>query len=300
MGFWSDIDDELKDNALKYFSEIWHTELFMVSSHHITVGNIVSGLLFVSIALVLAKILKIKSIKYLTKNSRFTQQQIITFGNLFYYIILTILVLLALKIANIPLTTFTIIGGALVIGLGFGSQTIVSNFMSGLILLGERPIKIGDVIEIEDAKGVVEYLGARSTRIRTMNNISVIIPNSMMLNSKITNWTLIERAVLIEVKVGVAYGSDTSIVKEILKQAVENTDEVIHELGTIVTFNDFGSSSLEFGVRFYIKIINHLQKEMIMSDVRFKIDELAKEKGIVIAFNQLDVHLDIIKKGKKI
>lgn len=293
---WLDIDDQLKEWLIEYSKDLWTLELFFVSNHHITVGNLVSGLLFVTIACRSAKFVKIKTMKYLQNRGRFTDQQIVTFGNILYYILLVVLILFALKIANIPLTTFTIIGGAVVIGLGFGSQTIVNNFMSGLILLAEQPVKIGDVVEIGETKGVVEYLGARSTRIRTMNNISVIIPNAVMLNSPIMNWTLIERAVLIEVKVGVAYDSDIKMVTKILMQSAAETTDIIHELGTIVVFNNFGSSSLEFEVKFYIKMINHLQKQIIMSDVRYKINELAHENNIVIAYEQLDVHLDVVEK----
>ncbi|MBT4964180.1 MAG: mechanosensitive ion channel [Francisellaceae bacterium] len=287
------LEDDFKSEIFKFLLEVWNIKLFDVSDHHISVGNLVAGLVFVSLAFWLARKLRNKITVYLIKNNTFERQQIATFGNIFYYVAIIILVLLALNIANIPLTTFTIIGGAVVIGVGFGSQSIVNNFMSGLILLAEQPIRIGDVIEIDDLKGVVEHLGARSTRIRTMYNTCVIVPNSMVLSQRVVNFTLVERAVLIDVVVGFNYGSDTDTVTEILKKAVAATDEIVHKLETIVTFNDFGSSSLIFSVKFYIKIKNHLQQEIIQSNVRYKIEKLSKDAGLVIAFSQLDVHLDV-------
>ena len=126
-----------------------------------------------------------------------------------------------------------------------------------------------------------------------MYNTSVILPNATILSKNVINWTLVERAVLIRVNVGVAYGSDLAMVTKLLKQAANDTEGIIHELDSIVMFDDFGSSSLDFSLNFYIVMKNHLQKNIVMSDVRYKINELFNANGLVIAFNQLDVHMDI-------
>jgi small-conductance mechanosensitive channel len=200
--------------------------------------------------------------------------------------------LVALRSVSIPLTAFTVLGGALAIGVGFGSQNIVNNFISGLILLAERPIKVGDMIEVEGQRGHVEWIGARSTRVRTFDNIHIVVPNSVFLERSVVNWTLADDDVRTKVDVGVAYGSDVAATKRVLLQAVTEHEKVLASPSPAVFFMAFGDSALEFRTHFWIRSRDMGERLAIESDVRTTIDRLCRENGITIAFPQRDVHLD--------
>jgi small-conductance mechanosensitive channel len=210
---------------------------------------------------------------------------------LFFYLMVTLVTLLVLYIVNVPLTMFTVLGGALAIGVGFGSQYIVRNFISGLILLMEQPIKIGDMIQVEEIIGVVEKIGARSTSIRSFTNIHAIVPNSDLLEKKVINWTLSDDLIRVQVNVGVAYGSPVRVVAKLLRQAVDEHPKVIPTPEPTLLFKDFGESALQFEIHFWIKMPSIMDREMINSEIRFRIDTLFREAGITIAFPQRDVHL---------
>jgi small-conductance mechanosensitive channel len=202
------------------------------------------------------------------------------------------LFLLILSLLQIPLTAFAFISGAVAIGVGFGAQNIINNFISGWILMWERPIRIGDFLELGDVRGTVETINTRSTRIRRVDGVHLLVPNSQLLENTVVNWTLIDKLARAQVRVGVAYGSPVRKVEElILKSAMEHID-IIHNPEPVVFFEDFGDSALIFDLFFWINAFGEKDLRKIKSDIRFRIDELFNEAGIVIAFPQQDVHLD--------
>jgi small-conductance mechanosensitive channel len=194
---------------------------------------------------------------------------------------------------NIPLTAFAVVGGALALGIGFGSQAIVSNFISGLLLLAERPIRTGDLIEVSGVVGTVDSIGLRSTRIRTADNFHIIVPNSSFLETNVVNWTHEDPDIRLRVIVGVAYGSPTRKVEELLLLVANEHPRCLRHPAPVVNFRDFGDSALSFEVRFWIRYDARTDRTAIQSDVRYRIDELFREHGITIAFPQMDVHLDV-------
>jgi small-conductance mechanosensitive channel len=196
-----------------------------------------------------------------------------------------------LSLLRIPLTAFAFVSGAIAIGVGFGAQNIINNFISSWILMTERPVRIGDFIEIDDSKGIVEEIGNRSTRIRRTDGVHLLVPNSQMLERKVTNWTLIDRDIRSTVRVGVAYGSPARKVEALIRQAVEADPEIKTEPAPVVIFEDFGDSALIFDVYFWAELTSERDQRLIRSGLRFRIDELFRENGIVIAFPQRDVHL---------
>jgi small-conductance mechanosensitive channel len=200
--------------------------------------------------------------------------------------------LFSLRLVNVPLTVFTFLGGAVAIGVGFGSQNIVNNFISGLILLAERPIRVGDLIEINGLCGTVEQIGARSTRVSTGANLEIIVPNSTFLQNNVINWTLSDDQVRTSVKVGVAYGSPTHEVARLLKQAADEHTLALREPEPLVLFTDFGDNALSFELFFWIKMRGQTARRGIESDVRHRVDVLFREAGIVFAYPQRDIHLD--------
>ena len=209
-----------------------------------------------------------------------------------FFTILILVFITALGLLGIPLTAFAFATGALAIGIGFGAQNIINNFISGWILMAERPIRINDFIEIDGAHGVVENIGTRSTRIRRTDGVHLLVPNSALLERTVTNWTLVDQEVRTIVRVGVEYGSPVRKVAELILQAVTEQTDVKSEPHPSVVFEDFGDNSLVFDTYFWCDVGGeHLLRE-IRSAIRFRISELFETNGIVIAFPQRDVHLD--------
>ncbi|MCA9262965.1 MAG: mechanosensitive ion channel [Planctomycetales bacterium] len=211
--------------------------------------------------------------------------------SLAYYVMLIGFSLGALRFANVPLTAFTILGGALAVGVGFGSQNIVNNFVSGLILLAECPIRVGDLIEVDGLFATVERVGARSTRLRTGANMEIIVPNSRLLETNVVNWTLSDSRIRCDVQVGVAYGSDLQRVKELLLKAAKTQPQVMFEPSPFVWFTDFADSSLNFRLCFWIHMNSLSQRLDIETAVRFSIDRLFRESGVQIPFPQRDLNI---------
>lgn len=211
-----------------------------------------------------------------------------------YYVLLATFAMLTLTVLNVPITAFSFLGGALAVGVGFGSQNICNNFISGLILLAERPIRVGDIVEIDGRTGRVLEIGARSTRISTGGNLEVLVPNSKFLESQVANWTLSDDRISTNVKVRVAYGSPTREVERLLKQAANEHPDVAQDPAPSVAFENFGDDALIFSLTFWLNL-KTASKGKIESDLRFRIDELFNQAGIVIAYPQRDVHLNMMR-----
>ena len=205
---------------------------------------------------------------------------------------LVVLGFLVLEQLQVPLAAFAFVSGAVAIGVGFGAQNIINNFISGWILMWERPIKIGDFLELGEVRGTVEAIKTRSTRIRRVDGVHLLIPNSNLLENTVTNWTLQDDLVRTAVVVGVAYGSDVTLVRELLERAADEHPDVLKEPQRFVLFDDFGDSSLVFEVNLWARAKGERGLRAIRSDLRFRIDALFREHGVTIAFPQRDVHLD--------
>ncbi|MDT8399816.1 MAG: mechanosensitive ion channel [Pseudomonadales bacterium] len=219
------------------------------------------------------------------------QQQILLVKRIYTVLALVIVVITLLELLHIPLTAFAFISGAVAIGVGFGAQNIINNFISGWILMWEQPIRIGDFLEIGDAKGTVETINSRSTLIRRTDGVHLLIPNSQFLENMVVNWTLIDKLARGVVRVGVAYGSPVKKVSTLISRAAEHPD-VLRDPAPLVVFEDFGDSALIFDLFFWINAFGEKDLRVIRSDIRFKIDELFAENDIVIAFPQRDIHID--------
>lgn len=200
--------------------------------------------------------------------------------------------LLALRAIHFPLTAFTVLGGALAIGIGFGSQNVMNNFISGLILMLERPVRAHDVVEVDGNHGTIEKIGARSTQIRSTDGRHIIVPNSFFLESNVVNWTLSDDLIRAKVRVGVIYGSPTRLVEELIRKVIQEDDQVLKTPVPIVVFDEFGDNSLNFDVYFWVKARSPMEVRRVQSRVRFRIDDLFRENHLVIAFPQRDVHID--------
>jgi small-conductance mechanosensitive channel len=203
--------------------------------------------------------------------------------------------LIALSFLGFGLQNLVVILGAFGIGIGFGLQDIVNNFLSGLILLFERPIKVGDGVVIDGEYGTVTRIGLRSTIVENLDQAELIVPNAQMISQKVTNWTLSTRRIRVVVPVGVAYGSDLEKVLGILKQAGEEHTEVLKMPAPTPLFIQFGNSSLDFELRIWINNVDH--RPRIKNEILLYIDRRFREEGVEIPFPQHDLHLRTVASG---
>lgn len=204
------------------------------------------------------------------------------------YLILIIGAALALQNAGIDLSALAILAGAVGVGIGFGLQNIASNFVSGIILLIERPVEIGDRIEVGDVAGSVTNIRARSTTVLTNDNISVIVPNSKLVEDSVTNWTHSDPKVRFRIPVGVAYGSDVEKVKALLLEAAREHPKALADPEPGIFFNGFGESSLDFELAVWSAEMSYRPRRF-RSDMNFAIERKFREAGIEIPFPQRDV-----------
>jgi len=208
---------------------------------------------------------------------------------LVHYSLLTLGLLIALTTAGVDPRVFALLGGAFGIGIGFGLQNIVNNFVSGIILLFERPIKVGDTIVIENEWGTIKRIGLRSTVVETLDNSEIIVPNSMLISEKVTNWTLSTASARVVMEVGVAYGSDIAKVLDILIEAGTSSSLVLSEPKVSAIFTGFGDSSLNFELRIWIADIR--DRLHVKSDILHAIEKGLRSAHIEIPFPQRDLHV---------
>ena len=197
--------------------------------------------------------------------------------------------LVAFAIAGVSFSRLMIVAGGLSVGIGLGLQGVVNNFVSGLILLFERPIKIGDWVEVSSGQGYVKHIGPRATEIETFDRASIIIPNADLVTSAVLNWFHKNRIGRVRVAVGVGYGSDPERVRDILLDCAAKNESVMTSPEPQVRWMDFGDSSLDFELRAYIG--DYVNALTVRSDLRFAIFKALKDAGIELPFPQRDLHI---------
>ncbi|MBL7664372.1 MAG: mechanosensitive ion channel [Bacteriovoracaceae bacterium] len=278
---------------LKLFKEIWHFTLYadVPSKIHLTLGNLVIATFLTLIGKQASRILSRVIGKRIIQKFVSDKNANIIYEKIVYYFIFAFFVILALRIAGIPLTIFTIIGGAMAIGVGFGSQNLVNNFISGVIIMVEAPIKVGDFITVDGLDGTVEEIGARSTKIRSVENKFIIVPNSAFLEKNVLNWTHNAEIIRGDVSVGVGYECSPKKVEKLLLEAANTEALVLKSPAPIVRFADFGDNSLLFKLYYWTNSQNGINIGESQSNLRFKISELFAKENISIPYPQRDVHL---------
>ena len=267
-------------------------EIWVIDKQAVTVKKFLGALAFLIIGILLTRIILHYILYPLLGKTLWRQTKPEILQKTVSYLAYFVVFLITLGKLRIPLQSFATLGGGIAIGLGFAAQTVIKNFISGYILLGEKPIDIGDLVEVGGILGNVRDIGARSTLLRTGENKDILVPNSYFLENNITNWTRKDRRIRAQVTVGVIYGSPVDQVKELLLQAADACDQILKNPEPFVLFNDFGDNALIFDVYFWIEVVGVMGRRIIQSTLRFKIDELFRAAGIVIAFPQRDVHLD--------
>jgi small-conductance mechanosensitive channel len=265
--------------------------IFTLNEQVFTVGGLIAAPAALIVGLVMTKWASKRLVTRLVSRGA-NADAVHLFKRIFYIIAIIVITITALDFLSVPITAFAFLSGAIAIGFGFGAQNIINNFISGWILMWERPIRIGDFLEVENAKGRVEAINTRSTRIRRIDGVHMLIPNSRLLENTVVNWTLLDTLTRSHVRVGVAYGSSCNKVYQLILQAVQEQSDVLEDPKPIVIFEDFGDSALIFDAYFWIEATADRDLRVVRSNIRFRIDELFEQHHIIIAFPQRDIHLD--------
>jgi len=266
-------------------------ELFEFGEHTVTVSQVLILPLILAVGIVVIRVLGRMLNRRLA--GRRVSPDVVQFTcRAFYIIALVLLGFTILDTLNLPLGAFAFVSGAVALGVGFGAQNIINNFISGWILMWERPIRIGDFLELGDDRGTVEAVHSRYTRIKRNDGVRLLVPNSTLLESTVVNLTVIDRDLRTSVVVGVQYGSPTELVRELMQRVVDQHPQVLKQPASRVLFMDFGDNALIFEVFFWVHAERLSVLRQARSDVRFAIDKVFREHDVVIAFPQRDVHID--------
>lgn len=278
-GHWDDILDRLG----------WSLTGFTIAGRQFSITDVLTGVVTFIILIVILRSVQHFINRRVLQNMRIDAGVRNSLSTGIGYVGLIIALLVAINTTGIDLSGLAIIAGALSVGVGFGLQSIVNNFVSGLILLAERPIKVGDWVEVGQHQGIVQRISVRSTEIKTFERATVIMPNSDLIANPVVNRMHRDRQGRIEVPIGVAYGSDVQKVRDILLECAARHDDILQNPAPFVLFMDFGDSALLFELRAYLSDVN--RRLRISSELRFEIDEEFRKAGIEIPFPQRDLHI---------
>lgn len=284
----------LLDHLLEQFPTFWNYVLFQVDKNDITIGNLVFGIVVIVGGYVGIRVFVSQFDKRILARFDIDVPHRYTIKVFLFYFLIFILCLLTLYFVKVPLTVFTVLGGALALGIGFGARNIINNLICGMVIVTEHPIRVGDLIEVNDLIGIVENIGFRATSIHSLDNTHILIPNSIILEHSILNWTLSDKVIRSKIKLGVSYGSPVEKVREILLKVAQAHKSVLtydKDQSPVVFFDDFGDSGLIFELNYWIAVSRPMDLKIISSDLRFEINKLFKEKGITIPFSQRDLHI---------
>lgn len=272
----------------KYIWKFLSTPLFEISGNKISILSLILSLVLFYLSSVLSKVAK-RYINKILKNTELDTGVKASIERFTGYAVLIVGILITLNTLGINLNSLAAISAVLMVGIGFGLQNITQNFISGLIILLERPIKVGDLVEVDNVSGKVIEIGARSTLIHTRDDVAIIVPNSKFISEQVVNESFSGELRRMTVKVGVAYGSDVEKVREILLRVATGHESILKFPKPNVFFKDFGDSSLDFQLMVWMS--NIWEFESILSDIRFAIDKEFRENGVTIPFPQRDIHI---------
>jgi small-conductance mechanosensitive channel len=257
---------------------------------NLSAGQILRIVLFIFLALWASSVIKHQLVSRVLSRSGLEQSLQYAIAQITGYIVLAIGFLLTLQSTGIDLSTVTVFAGAVGVGVGLGLQSLASNFISGLVILAERPIKIGDRIEVAGVAGQVTDIRARSTTVITNDNISLIVPNSIFTEHTVTNWSHGDQKVRFRIPVSVAYGSDLGKVKEALMQVAKRHPSVLTAPEPTVFFDSFGDSALRLELVVWSAEMSYRPRRF-RSDLNFAIDQALRDFGIELPFPQRDLNI---------
>src|SRR5436190_8755637 len=301
LPFWGRVSNMFSD-AGSFFSRFWGFELFVAQDtitvegqqitgkRSVTLGKIISAILILGVGFWVTGLITRLMEPIFIKQFKIDANQANLIRRWMRVILVVALTLFSLVSVKIPLTVFAFAGGALAIALGFGMQTVLKNFVSGIIILFERPFRVGDVLDVGGQRGTIVGVGIRSSVLQQFDGTETLIPNSKLLEDTVTNWTYSNRTVRFTVSVGVAYGSDPRRVIQLLGEVADRHGLVEKEPNPQVLFTEFGESTLMFEPRFWVNVLR-ANAAQVSSDLRMMIAGSFAEQGIVFDYPQRNINL---------
>jgi len=264
-------------------------KLFEINQTPITVSSLVMFIFIIFVFYFVSRVFNSGLLKRALSKSSLESATQYTITRINHYILMSIGAIVAFQFVGIDLSGLAVIFGLLSVGIGFGLQNVTSNFVAGLILLFERPIKIGDRVVVGDTEGDVIAINMRATTILSLNNVAIIVPNSEFISSNVVNWSYGDTKIRIIVEVGVSYGSDLQLVLNSLREVADEIPEIISQPEPDVLLDSFGDSSWNMKLRVWID--NPQRHHLIRSQINCAIVEKFRERGIEIPFPQRDLHI---------
>jgi small-conductance mechanosensitive channel len=283
LTFW-----QVYDSPIEAFKGVLSLGVTL-GSQRITLGLLLTAAVFLYGSFVVSSAVQVLLLEEIFPKRHVEPGVGLAISRLIQYVLILIGFLLALIALGFTFTNLAILGGAIGVGIGFGLQSIVNNFASGIILLFERPIRVGDMIQLGDLPCTVKKMGLRSTVVQSRDDADIVIPNSDLVTNQVTNWTLSGRSMRLRIQVGVAYGSDVTLVMRILKEIAERNLSVLSDPAPTTIFLGFGNSSLDFELR--VRIKDFLYRRRIQTELNQDIDRRFRSEGIEIPFPQRDLHV---------
>ncbi len=279
----------IKQSVIYYFYLLLFKPFFHIGSSPVSIISISLLLIIVSVSVFVARYTSLLLRKDVYPNTNIDPGVQNILDNFVKYLVIATGVIIGLQVNGINLSVFATIGAGLMVGVGFGLQNIASNFISGVVILLERPIKVGDYVEVDKICGTVDRIQARSTLIKTRENILMVVPNSKFISENVINWSLNDDNVLIEIPVGISYKSNPEAARDVLLAIAEDHEKILSKPPPVVLLEKFDNSSINMTLEVWITDVQ--RRFEIISDVNFLIYRRFNESGVVIPFPQLDVHM---------
>ncbi|WP_411826863.1 mechanosensitive ion channel domain-containing protein [Luteolibacter sp. AS25] len=267
----------------------------LTETRYVSLGTAFLAVVLFVIAYFVAIRLLIRVQNAMVERHLIGENQARTLRNWVSFVVGLLLALATLSWLSIPLTIFAFLAGALAIGVGFGTQTIIKNFISGIILLFERKVRVGDIVDVGGTLGVVSEINTRSSIVRGFDGIENLIPNSLFLENTVVNWTLSSRFLRKELTLGVAYGTPPNTVIDLMIETAERHGLILKDPAPFAIFENFGDNSLDFRMYYWIEMNDKTNGLVVGSDLRIMIEKRLTDLEIGVPYPQRDIHLDISK-----
>ena len=278
--------NETLQTIKQFCVKVWNTELF----GSVTIGSILLLLILFASVIIIERIVQKQLIRRFLSRTKLQPSLQFGLSRIIGYTLIAVGFYVAFQLVGVDLSSLAIIAASLGVGIGFGLQNIINNLVSGIIILAERPISIGDRIEVAGVAGRVTKIQLRSTTVVTNDNITMIVPNADFISNTVTNWSHGDPKVRIRVPVGVAYGSDLKLLQRLLLEAAAEHPKALRDPSPVVLFNEFGDNSLNFELGVWTQEMTATPIHFT-SEMNFIIDQKLRENDIEIPFPQRDLHV---------
>ena len=278
--------NEILQTIKQFCVKVWNIELF----GSVTIGSVFLLLILFASVIIVERIVQKQLIRRFLSRTKLQPSLQFGLSRIIGYTLIAVGFYVAFQLVGVDLSSLAIIAASLGVGVGFGLQNIINNFVSGIIILAERPISIGDRIEVAGVAGRVTKIQLRSTTVVTNDNITMIVPNADFISNTVTNWSHGDPKVRIRVPVGVAYGSDLKLLQQLLLKAAAEHPKALRDPTPVVLFTEFGDSSLNFELGVWTQEMTATPIHFT-SEMNFIIEQKLRENGIEIPFPQRDLHV---------